>query len=136
MVSWASRKQSTVSQSSTEAEFVALAKAVSEVKWIVNFLKEIGIDMNKPVTIFEDNISCIKIAEEPREHQRMKHIDIKYCFIHDEIANGIVRIEYIPTTDQLADVMTKGLGKNLFVKHRDGLGLIDSKNCIFDLIFH
>lgn len=83
-----------------------------------------GIKINKPTIIFEDNQSCIKIAEEPREHKRMKHIDIKYCFIRDEIANGTIKIIYKPTDQQTADIMTKGLGKNLFMKHRDDLNLV------------
>lgn len=124
VVSWCSRKQATISQSSTEAEYIALAQAVNEAKWIRSILGEIGIKIGTPITIFEDNQSCIRIAEEPREHKRMKHIDIKYCFIRDEIANGTVKVEYKPTADQTADIMTKGLGRNLFIKHRGKLNLI------------
>lgn len=124
VVSWASRKQSTISQSSTEAEYIALAQAVNEAKWIRQLLIEIGIVIHQPITIFEDNQSCIRIAEEPREHKRMKHVDIKYCFIRDEIAKGIIEVKYKPTSDQTADIMTKGLGRNLFIKHRDELNLV------------
>lgn len=124
VVSWSSRKQSTISQSSTEAEYVALAQAVNEAKWIRQLLIEIGVAVSQPITIYEDNQSCIRIAEEPREHKRMKHVDIKYCFIRDEIARGIIKVKYKPTGDQTADIMTKGLGRNLFHKHRGGLGLI------------
>lgn len=123
VVSWTSRKQATISQSSTEAEYIALAQAVSEAKWMKSLLFEIGIEINQPISMFEDNQSCIKIAEEPREHKRMKHIDIKYCFIRDEIANGIIKVKYKPTSEQTADIMTKGLGTNLFVKHRNDLNL-------------
>lgn len=126
VVSWASRKQATISQSSTEAEYIALAHAINEAKWIKSLLGEIGININIPITIFEDNQSCIRIAEEPREHKRMKHIDIKYCFIRDEIANGIIRVQYKPTAEQTADIMTKGLGRILFIKHRNDLNLISA----------
>lgn len=68
----------------------------------------------------------LRIAEEPREHKRMKHIDIKYCFIRDEIANGIIRVQYKPTAEQTADIMTKGLGRILFIKHRNDLNLISA----------
>lgn len=123
VVSWCSRKQATISQSSTEAEYIALAQAINESKWIKSILSEIGININVPIIIYEDNQSCIRIAEEPREHKRMKHIDIKYCFIRDEIANGVVKIKYKSTADQTADIMTKGLGRILFIKHRSNLNL-------------
>lgn len=94
IVSWTSRKQSTVNLSSTEAEYVALTEAVCEAKWIRQLLTELGIGCNVPTQISEDNQSCIKIAEEPRGHKRMKHIDIKYNFIRDVIANGEIQIKY------------------------------------------
>lgn len=123
-VSWASRKQATISQSSTEAEYIALAQAINEAKWIKSLLNELGVLINKPITMYEDNQSCIKIAEEPREHKRMKHIDIKYCFIRDEISNDEIQVKYKSTQEQTADIMTKGLGKILFLKHRENLNLV------------
>lgn len=123
VVNWGSRKQTTVSQSSTEAEYIALAQAVNEAKWIKSILNEIGIKINVPIVIYEDNQSVIRIAEEPREHKRMKHIDIKYCFIRDEIEKDVVKIIYKPTEEQTADIMTKGLGRILFLKHRNNLNL-------------
>lgn len=80
-VSWASRKQTTVSLSSTEAEYVALTEAICEAKWIQKLLKELGINCNEPVVIYEDNQSCISIANDSKESKRMKHLDIKYNFI-------------------------------------------------------
>lgn len=86
-------------------------------------LNEMGIDCSDPTVIFEDNQSCIKVAEEPREHKRMKHIDVKYNFIRDAITNKEVDVKYIPSNDQIADIMTKSLGKTLFEKHRNNLSL-------------
>lgn len=123
-VSWASRKQTTVSLSSTEAEYIALTEAICELKWIRKLLAELKIQCNEPVVIFEDNQSCISIATETKESKRMKHLDIKYNFIRDVIARGEVCIKYKPTDEQVADIMTKGLGKNLFAKHRKELNLI------------
>lgn len=122
-VSWASRKQSTVSLSSTEAEYIALTEAICEQKWIKKLLTEFKIDSEEPVVIFEDNQSCIKIADEPKERKRMKHLDIKYNFIREVIANGEVQLEFKPTNEQVADIMTKGLWRNLFIKHRVSLSL-------------
>lgn len=122
-VSWGSRKQTTVSLSSTEAEYIALTEAVCEAKWLRSLLREMGIQCNEATTIFEDNQSCISVAEEPREHKRMKHIDVKYSFIRDAIGNKEVTVEYIPSSEQTADIMTKSLGRTLFEKHRNKLNL-------------
>lgn len=124
VVSWLSRKQPTVSLSSTQAEYVALAEAVCEAKWLKSLLTEMGIQCTGPTTLYEDNQSCISIAEEPRKHQRMKHVNIKYNFIRDSIADREVTVEYIPSSDQTADIMTKSLGRILFQKHRENLGLM------------
>lgn len=123
-VSWASRKQSTVSLSSTEAEYVALTEAICECKWIRKLLAELNIDCVGPVVIFEDNQSCIRVADDQKTSKRMKHLDIKYHFICEAVANGEVELEYKPTNEQLADIMTKGLGRSLFVEHRANLNLI------------
>lgn len=85
-----------------------------------------GIDCIEPTVIYEDSQSCISIAEEPRKHQRMKHVNIKYNFIRDVIANKEVAIEYIPSSEQVADIMTKSLGNILFSKHRKNLNLMAS----------
>lgn len=90
-VSWLSRKQPTVSLSSTEAEYIALSEAVCEAKWLRSLLNEMGIECVEATIIFEDNQSCITIAEEPRKHQRMKHVNIKYNFIRDSIANKEIK---------------------------------------------
>lgn len=123
-VSWASRKQSTVALSSTEAEYMALAEAICEEKWIRNLLQELGVECKKPTKIYEDNQSCIAIAEASHENKRMKHVDVKYNFIRDVILNHEVQLEYIPTTEQTADIMTKGLDRILFTKHRANLNLV------------
>lgn len=123
VVSWSSRKQPTVSLSSTEAEYMALSDGICEAKWLRSLLGEIGIDCSQSTNIYVDNQSCIKVAENPKDHRRMKHIDVKYNFIHDAIENDEIELKYISTTAQVADIMTKGLGKNLFYKHRDELNL-------------
>lgn len=123
-VSWATRKQNTVAQSSTEAEYVALGEAINEAEWIKELLIELGFSFNKPITIYEDNQSCIKVAEEPREHKRMKHVAVKYDFIRDTIKRELIQLSYIPTGEQTADIMTKGLGRIQFMQLRSNLNLI------------
>jgi hypothetical protein len=121
-VSWSTKKQATISLSSTEAELIAMCHAAKEGIWISNLLSEIGIEC-KPFLLREDNIPCIKIAEEPREHQRLKHLDIKYLFVRDLIKEGKMKIKYLESSDQPADMMTKPLGRVLLEKHSKFIGL-------------
>lgn len=122
-ISWLTQKQPTIALSSTEAEYYALGMAICEAMWLRSLLVEIGHPCGTATTILEDNQSCIRVAEEPREHKRMKHIDVKYSFIRDTISKKEVKLKYVSTSDQTADIMTKALGRILFEKHRSNLNL-------------
>lgn len=123
-VFWVSRKQSIVAISTTEAEYVELATTITECIWMRGLVTEMGIlDLEVPVTIFEDNQSCITIAREPRKHQRFKHIDVKYCFIKEAITSGTITLEYVSTSNQVADIMIKGLAGKRFKILKEKLGL-------------
>ena len=111
-ISWGSKKQSSVSLSTSEAEYVALSLAIQEGKWIHHLLCEILAASNKSapgLKIFEDNQSCIKMTKNPVNHGRAKHIDIKYHHIRDEVKRGEVELEYCETSIMLADILTKAL---------------------------
>uniref|UniRef100_A0AAV1U9K3 Uncharacterized protein n=1 Tax=Peronospora matthiolae TaxID=2874970 RepID=A0AAV1U9K3_9STRA len=112
-VSWGSKKQSNVSLSTSEAEYVALSLAIQEGKWVHRLLCKIldaAEDKSGPeIKIMEDNQSCIKMTNNPVNHGRTKHIDIKYHHIRDEVKPGDVKLEYCETTMTLVDIMTKGL---------------------------
>ena len=125
-VSWSSKKQNCITLSSTEAEYVALCHTATEVIWITNILVEIGIkkEILYPVPIFEDNKSCIVLAEEPKTHNRMKHIDVRYHFVREKIAEGIVKLCYVPTDEQKADIFTKSLPKIKFIKFSKLLNIL------------
>lgn len=127
-VCWLTRKQSTISLSSTEAELVSLSTAVCHGTWLTRLLKDMGINMNNPVKYFEDNQSTIRVAEDERGVGRLKHVDVKHMFVRNEIKEGRIMLEYVPTAEQLADAMTKGLPVGIFLKHRGNLGLMDSVN--------
>lgn len=122
-VSWSSRKQATVSLSSTEAEFIALSSAACEAKWIGNLLNELSIDLVFPIKIFEDNQACIQIARNPKEHGRMKHIDVKHNHVREMIDENLIEVIYISTNEQLADIMTKALNRTKFEYLRRKLNL-------------
>jgi Reverse transcriptase (RNA-dependent DNA polymerase) len=111
-VSWASKKQKVVSQSSCEAELYSEAAAINEIKWLRGLLGEIHMsaaDDPAPI-LYGDNQSTQELTRSGIKSERTKHIDIKYHFVTDEVSSGKVRLQWIPTTQQLADVLTKALG--------------------------
>uniref|UniRef100_A0AAV1VIC9 Reverse transcriptase Ty1/copia-type domain-containing protein n=1 Tax=Peronospora matthiolae TaxID=2874970 RepID=A0AAV1VIC9_9STRA len=101
-VSWGSKKQPSVSLSTTEAEYIALSLAIQEGKWIHRLLCEIMMAANEEgpeLMIHEDNQSCIKMTKNPVNHGRAKHIDIKYHHIRDEVKRGEVKLKYCDCGD-------------------------------------
>uniref|UniRef100_A0AAV1U9F8 CCHC-type domain-containing protein n=1 Tax=Peronospora matthiolae TaxID=2874970 RepID=A0AAV1U9F8_9STRA len=123
-ISWRSKKQSTVALSSTEAEYMALTEAVQEAIWLKAFLHELG-DMNsdEAVKIYEDNQGSIALAKNPEFHKRTKHIDIRYHFVREKVAEGKVVLEYCSTKDMKADLMTKPIPASQFQYLRSMLGI-------------
>ena len=115
VISWKSRKQPTVALSTCEAEYMALAATTQESMYLVQLLK--GIDSSNqhiPVKIYEDNQGAIALSKNPVCRQRSKHIDIKYHFVQSAHAEGKISIEYCPTADMVADVLTKPVTKAKF----------------------
>ncbi len=128
---WKSKRQATIALSTTEVEYMALTKVSQECIWIRSFLQELKLGTRDPIIIHEDNQSCIALAKNPMHHERTKHIDIKYHFIREKVANKQVLIEYVETEEQIADILTKPLTKGPFEHLREKLGLIEDKE-----IFH
>lgn len=126
-VSWISKKQPVVALSTTEAEYIALTSAAQEAIWMKEFHKDLGVEQ-KTITIYEDNKSTISLSENPVQHQRTKHIDIKFHFIREAIKNQDVNVQYCQTDKMTADVLTKGLPKEKFERFRDMLG-VKRLNC-------
>jgi len=129
-ISWKSKKQELVTLSTMESEFVALNHAAKEAIWIKNLLCELSLPVKSieseepsPVLIYEDNQSCIAASENPKYHQRTKHIDIRYHFIRERIQSGDIILEYMPTNEMTADMLTKPLPFYTFQKHVQNLGL-------------
>jgi hypothetical protein len=106
-VSWCSRRQKTTALSSTEAEFLALSDALKEALWIRMLLTEMGVNFSSPIIIRVDNHAAIALSKNAVHHQRSKHIDIRYFRIRDEIANGNVSVIYVPTWENISDLLTK-----------------------------
>jgi hypothetical protein len=108
-VSWASKKQKVVAQSTCEAELYAEAAAINEAKWLSGLLQELGLETAGAPLILGDNQSAQALTKNDIKSERTKHVDIKYHYVHDEVNNGRVQLQWIPTTEQLADILTKAL---------------------------
>ena len=123
--SWKSRKQTCVALSTAEAEYVALAGAVQEATWMRQLLKDLHHKQTKPTVLCEDNQSAIAIAQNPQSHSKTKHIDIRYHFVREKIADKTVELQYCPTSEMLADILTKGLTFEKFSRLRELSGVKD-----------
>ena len=122
-VSWSAKKQSTVADSSTEAEYVSASSAGRDIIWMRTLLKELGHDVSTPSPLMVDNQSALKVLRNPELHSRMKHIDIKMHWIRDAIKRGDITVHFLSTTDMIADIFTKPLPKPAVERHRLALGL-------------
>lgn len=112
-ISWCSKKQKTIALSSAEAEYMALVEAIKEIIWIKQLLSEMVPLVNIVSThLYCDNQAAIAISKNDVHHDRTKHINIRYHFIREVISNKEVELHWIATTDQLADIFTKPLGRN------------------------
>lgn len=122
-ITWSTKKQMSVAASSTEAEYMALYEAVREALWLKSLAVSIKLDIVNPIIIYEDNNGCISIANNPTNHKRTKHIDIKYHFSREQIEKNVIKLNYIPTGQQLADALTKPLPAVTFHEMRSKMGL-------------
>ena len=110
LVSWRSKKQAVVSRSTAEAEYRAMALALCEMMWLKGLLKELRVLKNETMLLHCDNVAAINITNNPIQFDRMKHVEIDRLFIKDKIDNGVLRLEYVKSSDQLGDCLTKSLG--------------------------
>jgi len=113
LVSWSSCKQPTVSQSSTEPEYKVVANT-TELLWIRALLQELGIRLSSPPTLWCDNIGATYMSVNSVFHGRTKHVEIDFHFVRDHVANKSLDIYFIPSSDQLVDVLTKPLVSTRF----------------------
>ena len=109
------KKQTVMADSSTVAEYIGIHLAAKEVMWTRNFLFELGFEQLQATTVFEDNQSTIKLISKPGNGNKTKHIDLRFNFIRDQVAQNTVQIEYLPTTEMISDILTKPLGTSSFV---------------------
>jgi len=123
LVSWSSKRQNTVSRSSAEAEYRAVANGVAEASWLRQLLHELHTPLRRAILVYCDNISAVYMSSNPVQHQRTKHIEIDLHFVREKVAMGAVRVLHVPTTSQFADVFTKGLPSSVFSEFRSSLNV-------------
>jgi hypothetical protein len=124
VVSWSSRRQATVAGSSTEAEYIAISEASRESVWLRCLLRELEILPEGPTTLFCDNNGAIALSFDQAFHARVKHVDVQYHFIREQVESKGILVKRVPSAENVADIFTKPLGRPLFEKHRARLGLV------------
>jgi hypothetical protein len=124
LVAWISKKQSSISLSSTEVEYIAATECCTQVEWMKQTLQYIKIVFEEPTTIHCDNTSMISLSKNPVQHSKSKHIPIKYHYLRDHAENKNIKLEYVPTQEQVAYIFTKPLRRDVFEYLRQKLGVI------------
>jgi histone deacetylase 1/2 len=109
LISWSARKLATVSRSSTEAEYKAVANATAKIMWIQTLLKEVGIVAPPTAKLWCDNLGATYLSVNPVFHARTKHIEVDYHFVRERVSRNLLKIGFLPTGDQVADGFTKPL---------------------------
>ena len=128
LVSWKSKRQSTVALSSCEAEYIAESEAAKEAIWLQHLLTQLRVDRTPvdntpPITIYGDNRGALALAKNPMYHARTKHVDIRYHFVREKVEEGLVKMDWIAGNFNLADGLTKPLSKARFENFRWQVGL-------------
>ena len=123
LISWSSKKQPTMARSSTEAECKAVVNASSELIWINSLLRELSISLPAPV-LWCDNIGATYLSANPVFHARMKHIEIDFHFVREQVAARRLQVCIISSQDQMADLLTKALPKQRFQLLRSKLNVL------------
>jgi hypothetical protein len=124
MVSWQSKKQSSISLSTVEAEYIDACFACCDAIWLRKLLTSLFDLEMEATTILCDNQSCIKMTENLVFHDKSKHIEIRYHYIRDMVHRGAIKLQYVSMDEQVVDVLTKPLSRVKFEHFRDKLGIV------------
>jgi hypothetical protein len=128
IITWQSQKQKVVALSSCEAEYIAATAAACQGVWLARLLAELQGRKPSAINLRIDSQAAIQLSKNPAFHDRSKHIDVRYHFIRECIEENRVTVESIGTIDQLADILTKALGRERFCELRSKLGVISVQN--------
>lgn len=123
LVSWSAKRQDTVSRSSTEAEYRALAETAQEITWISQLLRDLNVSQDRATLLLCDNLSAVYLSTNPALHKKSKHFDRDWHYIREQVALGLIETRHIPAELQVADIFTKPLPRKEFVHLRGKLGV-------------
>jgi hypothetical protein len=126
LVAWISKKQGSISLSTTEAEYIAATTCCTQILWMIQTLADLKVTYNNPIPLHCDNTSAISVSKNPVLHSKMKHIPIMYHFFKEKVTNIAVQLNYIPSTKQIAYIFTKPLTKTPFEYLCQKMGVIPS----------
>ena len=129
LVSWLSKKQSSISLSTPKAEYVAAASCFTQLLWMMQTLQDIQITCTPPISILCDNTSAINIPKNLVMHSKTKHIPIKYHFLREQVLEQKVKLEYVPSKEQVVDIFTKPLPRETFEYLIQKLGVVVASSC-------
>ncbi|KAL0454595.1 UNVERIFIED_CONTAM: Retrovirus-related Pol polyprotein from transposon RE1 [Sesamum latifolium] len=124
LVSWKTKKQTTVARSTAEAEYRSLGTTVCELQWICYLLHDLDVSVPMPIPIFCDNQAAIHIVANPVFHERTRHLEIDCHLVRDKFKAGFILPSHISGKSQLADMFTKLLPRNIFGSFLSKLGLV------------
>lgn len=130
IISWRSSRQKSVSRSSTEAEYKAVANAAAEISWVQNLLLELGIKSLHTPRLFCDNTGATYLCANPVYHSKMKHVALDYHFVREHVNAGKLQVLHISSKDQLADVLTKPLPRMQFTSIRSKIGVSNGSSIL------
>ena len=123
VISWSSKKQSTVALSTTEAEYISATSTACEAVWIRRILADLRQEQNTPTKLYCDNMSTIAMTKNPVFHSRSKHIELRHHFIRKLVEDGEIELKFCGTDEQIADVFTKALPREKFYYFRERLNV-------------
>ena len=126
-ITWSSKKQHIIALSSTESEYIAQTHVAKEAIWIQSFVLEIRSDQTRPIDLLCDNQGAIALAKDNKFHTRTKHIDLRHHFIREAVEEEKIKVTYIPTDENVADIFTKALARPKCMAFVERLGLREGK---------